>query len=372
MPKRGENIYKRKDKRWEGRYIKSRTATNKIVYGYVYGKSYRVVKQKLEILKVKHLELNSKVISNEITFSEWLQFWFTTKARNQVKKTTYSSYYRLITKHIIPYFDGLMLNKMELNNIQEFINYLEKYGLSAGTIRNIFSILNKCLSEAKIQRYIYENPCADVVLPKNYKKEVKVLTLQQQRKIEMLALKESWCSPIILALYSGLRVGEISGLKWQDIDFENNIIKVRRTVSRVVAENSHKAKTELIEGTPKSKYSIRDIPLAKNLKKYLIKYKQQAESEYVISKTQNITEPRIITYRFKRTITLAGLENINFHVLRHTFATRCIENGIDIASVSKILGHQSIKMTLDTYTGSLMDTRRKAMNKLDKLLDPII
>jgi integrase len=369
VTKKGENIYKRKDSRWEGRYIKGRTSENKIIYGSVYGKTYSETKQKLIVLKAKHIEPVQKINPYAGTFSEWLSFWFTSKVKNEVKPTTYSSYYRMIKKYILPFLGDYELKKMTISVIQNFVVSLQEQGLSPRTIYNIFSILKKCLNAAKVQGFIAENPCYSATLPKSIKKEIRVLTVQQQRKLEVAALKEEWCSPIILSLYSGLRVGEISGLKWSDIDFQNNLIQVRRTVSRIVAENSYDAKTKLIEGSPKSKHSNREIPLAKNLKEYLKQYSQRTSSIYVVSKTCSITEPRIITYRFKKTLKEAGLPDTNFHVLRHTFATRCIEKGVDIVSLSKILGHQSTKMTLDTYTGSLLETRRMAMTKLDRMFN---
>lgn len=367
MTKKGENIYKRKDSRWEGRYVKGRTLENKIIYGSVYGKTYKEVKQKLTIVKAKHLNPVNILNPYSGTLSDWLTSWFTKKVRNEVKPTTYSSYYRTINKYILPSLGPYTLNKIKSTDIQNFVYFLQNHGLAPGTIYNTISILSKCLTEAKLQGYLSENPCQKVTLPKSIKKESRILTIPQQRKLEEVALQEEWCSPIILSLYSGMRVGEISGLKWSDIDFENNLIKVRRTVSRIIADDSYESKTKVIEGPPKSKYSYREIPLAKNLKDYLKKYYSRANSDYVISTVQGITEPRIITYRFKRILNKAGLPDTNFHVLRHTFATRCIEKGIDIASLSKILGHQSIKMTLDTYTGSLLETRRVAMTKLDKM-----
>lgn len=369
MTKKGENIYRRKDSRWEGRYIKGRSLENKILYGSVYGKTYQEVKQKLTILKAKHLESAEKINLYLGTFADWLNFWFTSKVRNEVKPTTYSSYYRMITKYILPSIGENRLKQLTIEKIQYFVYFLQAEGLSSGTIYNIMSIVKNCLNEAKIQGYVSENPCQFISLPKMEKKEIQVLTIVQQKKIEAKALQEHWCSPVILSLYSGMRVGEISGLKWGDIDFQKNLIHVKRTVSRIVNENSFEAKTRIIEGPPKSKYSNRQIPLAKNLKDYLKQYQQQAASEYVISFNQGLTEPRTITYRFKKLLKDADVQDINFHILRHTFATRCIEKGVDIASLSKILGHQSTKMTLDTYTGSLMETRRTAMNKIDRMFN---
>ncbi|MHC5372251.1 site-specific integrase [Enterococcus sp. LJL120] len=204
-------------------------------------------------------------------------------------------------------------------------------------------------------------------MPKTVKTQVPTLTSKQQQKLEKTAHSKMEYSPIIIALYSGMRIGEISGLRWSDIDFEDDLIYIRRTVSRIFNLDSTKSKTKLIIGSPKSESSIREIPIAKNLKNYLMDKRSFATSEYVIASQNGLTEPRSITNRFKKCLNEAKLQDINFHSLRHTFATRCLEQGMDVASLSKILGHHSIKMTLDTYAGSLMETRRKGISKIDEL-----
>lgn len=368
MAKKGENIYKRKDGRWEGRYIKKREKSGKIIYGSIYGKKYSEVKNKLMILKANHLEQKQNLVYSSHKFSDWLIYWMTTKVRNNVKQTTYSNYRRLAEKHIIPDLGEYKMQELQPKLLQNYIYLLQEKGLAAGSIKNIFNIVKKSLKDAQRQELIYENPCATVELPQLTKKRIYALTMLQQRKLENVAFEEKKCSAIILALYSGMRIGEISGLKWSDIDFERDLIFVNRTVSRITAENSVFYKTKLIEDTPKTSESIRQIPLAESLKKYLEDKKRMSTSDYVIENDKGgLTEPRTITNKFKKQVKQAGLEDFNFHVLRHTFATRCIENGVDIASLSKILGHQSIKMTLDTYTDSLMETRRLAMATIDVL-----
>ncbi|WP_430603127.1 hypothetical protein IGJ02_000485 [Enterococcus sp. DIV0724b] len=367
MTRKGENIYKRKDGRWEGRYIKGRTQNGKIMYGSIYGRTYTSVKEQLIHLKAKHLETNERFVPYEGTVKEWLVFWLTVDVKNRVKPTTYSNYVRLAEKHIFSSIGQSLLTKIKSSDLQNFIYELQEKGLSPGSIRNVITLLRKAFCEAHKKGYVTGDLYKTLNLPKLQTTEIAVLTIPQQRKLEKAALQEVGCSPIILSLYSGIRIGEISGLKWTDIDFESNVIHIRRTISRITNENSIYSKTKLVAGTPKSASSIRKIPLAKNLKSYLLSKKASSTSTYVIG-TGELTEPRAITYKFKKTIKTAGLPDFKFHVLRHTFATRCIEKGADIASVSKILGHQSIKMTLDTYTGSLFETRKKAISTVDKLL----
>lgn len=369
MARKGENIYKRKDGRWEARYIKKRMENGKIFYGSVYGKTYREAKTKVTVLKAKHLEAQNFTNPYVGTLNEWMVQWLTTKARNKVKATTYSNYCRLVKRHIMPTIGKQLLVKITTRELQIYVYELQQKKLSAGSIKNIFAIVRKCLNEAKKMGYLTDNPCTYVELPKDSRKEVTVLNLEQQKRIEKLAMKEETCSPVLISLHSGLRIGEISGLRWSDIDFENDLIYVRRTVSRIMNEGATTSKTIIIEDTPKSIYSVRQIPIATSFKRYLLEKSKTSKSAYVISLDNKITEPRTITNRFKKLAQAANLADVNFHILRHTFATRFIEQGFDAASLSKILGHQSTKVTLDTYTGSLLETRRIAMSSLDQLFE---
>ncbi|EOH94982.1 hypothetical protein UAW_02061 [Enterococcus haemoperoxidus ATCC BAA-382] len=368
MSKKGENIYKRKDGRWEGRYIKNRTPDGKIQYGYVYGKKYTEVKERLIVLKAKYTGKQNSQNIYYGDFPDWLLFWREKYLKKMVKQTTFSVYSGVINNYLLMYFNKKRLTKINSIDIQEFIEYLENLDLSSGYIRNIFHILKICLREAEKQGYINQNPCLGITLPKTKIKPVHALTIKEQRKLELAAFQSKSCSPIILALYSGMRIGEISGLKWSDIDFETETIHVQRTVYRISKSTGDKMKTQLVEGTPKTESSRRIIPLSQNLKKYLLDKKKEMNCEYVIADKGRISEPRLINYRFKRLLCIAGLENIHFHSLRHTFATRCLENGADITSLSRLLGHTSVKMTLDTYTDSMLENRRAAISAVDYLL----
>lgn len=371
MVKKGENIYKRKDGRWEGRYIKYRKPNGKIQYGYIYGKKYTDVKERLVSLKASNVGKTTNNIGSDSLFSEWFESWMNENLKNKVKPTTFSIYSNMAKNYLIPYFSKIRMKQFDKQMIQTFVDILEEQELSSGYIRNLFNLLQKGLKEAERQGYTDQDLLKYVVLPRVKSKPVQALSLSEQRQLERAALKVESCSATILALYSGMRIGEISGLKWSDIDFDQEIIYVKRTVYRISKIKEHNKKTILVEGSPKTEGSQRAIPMSKNLKNYLIEKKKRADCDYVVSSNGNGVEPRTINYRFKKTLKDAGIKDTHFHSLRHTFATRCLEQGADIASLSRLLGHNSSKLTLDTYTDSMLENRRAVISAVDLLLGTV-
>lgn len=367
MVKKGENIYKRKDGRWEGRFTKNRNTKGRIMYGYVYGKCYSEVKEKLSEKKAQYIFSRQQESSYSGTVKEWMIYWLEKSIKESIKLSTYSNYKGKIEKHIIPYLGDIQLKELKRADIESFIRHLTSIQLSNSTIQNIANLLKSAIKEAIRSEKIYHNPCKNLLLPSAQKAFVQALSIDNQRKLERAALLEEESSAIIIALYTGMRIGEISGLRWTDIEWQKNIIYVRRTISRIPS-TTRAGKTELLIDLPKTKTSIRSIPLATNLKKYLQTKRKNATGIYVVNCKESFTEPRIISYRFKKVLKTAGITSISFHSLRHTFATRCIEKGVDIATLSKILGHASVKMTLDTYTDSMWESRKSALNVIDKNL----
>ena len=367
MPKKGENIRKRKDGRWEGRYIKGRKENGNIIYGYVYGKSYREVKEKRLLQSFKNDECKQPEVE-EIKFSEVLQLWFDAN-KIKYKGATEMRYQYLIEKHIIPEFGNVYLSQISSTKINMYLNKKLKSGRLDGTgglspayVRSIMLIINSAISFA-----VREQLCAPlkspIFKPTMTKKELPILSISEQKILENHLTEDMNFTKlaIYLSLYSGLRIGEICALKWEDVDFDNQIISVRHTVARVRSNNGN---TRLIIDQPKTIASMREIPISNQLSMCMMEMYAKSTSDFVISETKDFVKPRTLNYRYHRLLKEAGLNQINFHALRHTFATRCVEAGVDVKSLSEILGHSNANITLNTYVHSSIELKRKQIEKL--------
>ena len=369
MAKRGENIYRREDGRWEGRYGKGRRPDGKLIYGYVYARKYGDCKEKLEQAKARYIYVLDPVKRcGTGKVCDFLRYWLSSIIKPHVKASTFSNYAAIVDKWILPFFGNQKLHKVGREEVQYFISGLSEQGLSPGTVRNIYNVLYGIMKKAKEYDYISADPCKDICLPKMEKKEARLLTLQEQKILEQTVKKDKNGFAILLASYTGLRVGEICGLTWKDVDLKNGVLHVFRTIRRIQCRDPEaESKTVLITGSTKSDQSRRTIPLPSCILELFGEHQKTSTGEYVFTCQGHPLEPRILQYRFKILLKKAGLADINFHALRHTFATRCMELCFDIKTLSEILGHASAKMTLDRYGHSQMEHKRLVMKNLDGL-----
>ncbi len=365
MARHGENIYHRQDGRWEGRYIKGYDENEKALTGYVYGKTYKEVKEKLTLAKA-NIKKATKILPSDILVFDWFDKWV--NSLRTVKKSTYTTYYSNINRHIKPYFYKKKLKYITKEQVQGFVDELT-FKLAPKTVRSVFSVLRLGLEAACDKKLISSEVYTKIKLPKVVKKEVKVFTKQEQRAIEQFI--ESSENPnyigILICFYTGIRIGELCALEYENIDLKRGILSVRHTVYRVKNKDKGK-KTVVTITTPKSPSSIRDIPLPKFL---IDKLKNnQTGSGFVIHRDGKFIEPNVYSRRYKAILSELDIAYRKYHSTRHTFATRALEIGMDIKTLSEILGHSSPTVTLNLYAHSLPEHKKKEMERLGKLYNP--
>lgn len=356
MPRRGENIYKRKDKRWEGRYVAGYNADGRAIYKSVYGKSYTEVKMKLK----NHTEPEKGKPIN-ISLTDWVYDYLKSQS-NKMKIGTIKIYERYFDSFIKPFFGSLALRKTSKEILQSFINSLS--GLSASTIKGVFSFLREALKKANKDEYI-PPVWIDIELPKIKRNEVEVFTREEQSRIENALDIETNSNDIgiLICLYTGVRIGEVCGLKWEDIDFENADIYINRTVQRLTIDG----KSILCELPPKSETSRRKIPIPTCLLEKLKTVYQNRKSEYILNTDFHMMDTRTFQYQYKKKLEIAGVRYANAHTMRHTFSVRALELGFDIKTLSEILGHSDASITLKTYAHSLDEHKRNSMEKFTQI-----
>lgn len=355
MAKRGLNIYKRKDGRWEGRFKCGYSNEGKTKYRSVYAKSYSAVKELMEQEKIKQ----NKNCSCKCTVGELFNLWID-DVRNKVKESTYANYAMKLQKHILPRFAGMKYEALTAHHLNDFIQDKLKSGLSEKYVSDIV-VLMKSAARFGSRNYNYRNRIEFVTLPKTPDKAEKTLLNheeQQQLQRELVRDQTSSNVGILLASATGIRIGELCALKWSDIDLEKSILTVKETVQRVC--NVGKKGTHLVISSPKSRSSIRQIPLPDFILPVLM-VARAADDCYILSGTRKLVEPRTLQYRFKSLLKRLSLPQVSFHKLRHQFATRCVELGFDVKTLSEILGHHSVELTLSRYVHSSIERKRDCM-----------
>lgn len=369
MSRRGDNIHKRKDGRWEARYKKGVDRFGKTVYGSVYAKTYREAKQKQQEM-LSSLGSGAAIPAGSERFGDAAGLWLG-HIGIHIKKATEYKYKSMLDTHILPELGSVPLREITATRINLYLakkmthGRLDgKGGLSASYVQTMALIMKAILTFAA------ENKMCGHLQTKIYKpqmsaRKLSVLTPEEQKIIDEACLKDTDETKIgvLLSLYAGLRIGEVCALEWDDLDLKERLLHVTKTVSRVQASETDK-KTDLIIDHPKTPSSFRVIPLASWMVTVLQELKEKSRSGFVVSSGAGFVSPRTFDYRYRRILAEAGVRSVNFHTLRHTFATRCIESGIDVKSLSEILGHADASITLNTYVHSSMERKRLLLEKL--------
>ena len=369
------SIRKRKDGRWEGRYTAGHNLeTGKPIYRNVLGKTQAEVKEKLKtaIQETQSLDFSK---TGQYTVGQWMDVWYENYAKIKVRPSSHQTYKGYIENHIKPNIGDIPLEKLTTLDLQRLYKTLlangrvdrleskgQPKGLSPKTVRNIHQILSSALKLAQEQRLILTNPAEGCALPKVEHREMKTLPVEQLQSFLREAKDSGVFELYYLELATGLRRGELLGLKWEDIDLEHGDLRVRRQIARINGR--------VVEAPLKTKNAYRTLPLAEDTISILKEQKKKVgNSPWVFpSATGGPISPDSVLHMLHRVLKRAGLPQVRFHDLRHTFATLALQNGVDIKTVSGMLGHFSAGFTLDTYAHVTTSAQKATANTMGKLL----
>lgn len=374
MSRRGTNIYKRKDGRWEARFIKYYDETGKARYGYLYARSYREVRQKLLHAFSAPFEISAPSKFKKRSgapYSYWLDRWLEMK-HSKNKSSTYVRYKNHVENHIRPALGNYPAGKISTALLEAFIrDKLETGrldglgGLSPKTVADILLIVKGAFLLAGSEGVPLSCSLERITVGQR-SDDMRVLTVSEEKRLLKVLLQDMDQSKlgVYLCLFTGLRIGELCALKWENISLTEGTIKITRTMQRLqIKESKGTCKTQIMITPPKTMRARRTIPLPGFLTEVLRHFSEDGDCYLLTGKAKVFLEPRTMQNHFKQYARTCGIE-ANFHALRHTFTTRCMEAGFDIKTLSDILGHSSVKITLDRYMHPSMELKKSNMEKL--------
>lgn len=312
--------------------------------------------------------------NKKILYKDWIYIWLLEK-KDYIKESTYANYSNNIFNHIIPKLGNYYLNELNHKVIQDFLLELSKNGrkdntggLAEKTIKDITIII-----KGSIKKGINEDKIKHIELTFNYPKDNKenklyVLTKREQNKITNYVLENinSRNIGLLISLYSGIRIGELCALRWEDVDFKKNCLTINKTIQRVYIKDKNKNISKVIITTPKTKNANREIPINKDFLEILKKVKSDKE-HYILTGNEKYIEPRTYRKYFNKVLDELKVKHFNFHSLRHTFATNCISLGVDYKTVSELLGHANVNITLNLYVHPRYSQKKKCIDLVCKV-----
>ena len=361
MPRKGENIYKRKDGRWEARYI-HHYENGKARYRSVYGKTYTEVKEKRleELLNPESLQPSA--VKRLAPIDEICKLWLIAR-KTRIKESTYTRYVRIVDRYILNHLGGYFISRINTETLEMMQEKLME-SLADKTVSDIMSVFKGIWQYGKEKGY----PCCSWKVQKVKVKSNNIVTILSPETIRQIvkALEnydEHVRIGIIITLYTGIRIGELCGLRWSDIDLDNNYIYIRRTIERIANTDTGGNKTKVIISEPKTDHSFRIIPMPIELFGFIKQY-AKTDDTYLLTGTCKYTEPHCFYMRYKTFLRKNNLGDYTFHELRHTFATRCVDLGFDIKSLSEILGHSDVRTTMNLYVHPTLQMKNRQMDML--------
>ncbi len=383
------SIYKDKQGHWRA-LVSLPTVDGKYKRKYIYGKTRKEVSEKMnEVLS--QLRTNSYIEPYKTTLFSYLCTWLETYCKNEVRMTTYINYETYVHKHIKDTIGGYRLCDINTILIQQFYNDKAKNGklngtggLSPKTMKNIHDMLHRALDKAVQLEMIPKNPSDFAVLPKRIKPEIRYFNVEEQKQLQYAIKGERLEMAVLLCLYTGIRQGELLGLPWKNVHIDldgTSYIKITQALNRIRNPDTNATKRTLLQiNPPKTKHSIRTIPLLPKIAEMLDKHKQEQARYLAENHLPDIGlvfpatngreyDPRDFQRDFKTLLRRHNLRDIGVHGLRHSFATRSLQNGMSIKTLSAILGHNSCSFTMDVYCHIDPDIAAEEISCLNDILD---
>lgn len=364
---KGENIFRRKDGRWEARYVKGYELSGKIKYGFCYGKTYKETKEKAAQYKAALMggfPLPEK--KERRRFDSYCDEWLRSR-KSKLKESTYVKYDTVLRKYIKAKLGICCPAAITNKRIEDFTDeLLYEDMLAAKTVKDILIVLRSILKYLEKQ-YPSVFQTVDIAYPKEMKKEMRVLSRREQKIFIAYLLNDMDACKfgILLALLTGIRIGELCALRWEAISLHDQTIRITATMQRLRnMDMGSETKTRIVVGTPKSQNSMRIIPMTNYAAELCERMDPRCEAAFILTGNDKYMEPRTLQYRLSKYVRDCNLKGVHFHTLRHTFATRCVEVGFDIKTLSEILGHATTTITLERYVHSSLELKRNNMSKL--------
>ncbi len=370
MQKQGIKIYLRKDGPREGRLIKERIP-GKPYCGYEFGKTCEEAERKLGAASSKNTGF---VHGSDGSFAVLANEWLLLKAP-QLKAPSIAKYTNLLNLYLLPIYGDKQISSISRSDVTQWSRELltsggaKAEGLAPKTVNSILSLMRSILEFASREKGISTADTKNISV-KQPQKPMRILSrAEQQRLSRYLRTHLTPCNMgILLCLYTGLRIGEICALTWADILIEEQCLYIHQTMQRIQVKGSPEKKTTVVILSPKSECSVRRIPVPDEIGQLLRMLQKQDDAYLLTGMAHSYMEPRNLENRFKSVTMKCDISDVNFHALRHTFATRCVELGFDVKSLSEILGHASVNITMNRYVHPSMELKQKNMNLLSELL----